>query len=183
MAPNDIDHLQALLARVFAFSPADLAVNRMGMMSDAQKTRITQTHSANCQTAWQIFALIFSLGLLGFTAAMISSEYPLMESLFIYFGFTAFWGLIVWAFMVYQRQQIQRTLRQGDVQLVAGQIQLFTERSGRVQHRYFCIGRHKFRLDNYAHFAALQKSGITGREATMYVSSPWRSLLSVLLQA
>ena len=183
MAQDDIANLQAVLARVFEFSPADLAANRMGMMSDAQKTRITQAHSANCRTAWQIFALIFGLGLLGFTAAMIRSGYPIVESLLIYCGFTAFWGLMVWAFMIYQRQQIQRTLRQGDVQPVAGQIRLTTERSGRVQHRYFCIGMHKFRIDNYAHFATLQQSGIAGREAIMYVSSPWRSLLSVLLQA
>ena len=183
MAANDIAHLQAVLARVFEFSPADLAANRMGLMSDAQKARITQTHDANCRMAWVIFALIFGLGFLGFSAEMIRTGNMGGQSLLMYFGVTGFFGLMVGACVFYHRQQLQQTLRQGNVQPVVGQIRLTTERSEGTQSRYFCVDGHKFRIDKYTHFAALQKSGIAGREAVMYISSPWRSLLSVVLQA
>ncbi|WP_204137677.1 hypothetical protein [Halomicronema sp. CCY15110] len=183
MAANDIAHLQAVLARVFEFSPADLAANRMGMISDAQKARMTHTYDANCRMAWVIFALIFGLGFLGFSADMIRNENLGVDTVLIYFGVTACWGLIVWAFILYHGHQLQRTLRQGNVQPVAGQIQLWTERSEGMRSRYFCVGGYKFRMDNYTDFSALQKSGIAGRAAILYVSYPNRSLLSVLLQA
>lgn len=183
MAPNDIDDLQAVLARIFEFSPADITANRLGMISDAQKARITQTHDVNCRMAWEIFALVFGLGFLGFSADMIRTGNLGVESLLIYFWLTAFFGLIVWACILYHQHQLQQTLRQGSVQPVVGHIRLLTERSERMQSRYFCVGSHKFRIDHYADFATLQKSGIAGREAMLYISSPKRSLLSVALQA
>jgi hypothetical protein len=183
MAANDLDHLQAVLARVFEFSPADLAANRMGLISDAQKARITQKHDANCRIAWQIFTLIFGLGFLGFSADMIRNENLGVDTVLLYLGATAFWGSVVWAFIIYHRLQMQRTLQEGNVKPVAGQIQLWTERSERAQSRYFGVGSHKFRIDNYKDFATLQRSGLAGREATLYVAYPKHSLLSVLLQA
>lgn len=183
MAPNDIDDRQAVLARVFEFSPTDITANCMGLISDAQKARMTHTHDANCRTAWVIFALIFGLGFLGFSADMMRSGNLGVESLLMYFWFTASFGLMVWAFILYYRHQLQRTLRQGSVQPVVGQIRLLTERSEGTQSRYFCVGSHKFRIGNYTDWATLQKSGLAGREVTLYVSYPKRSVLSVLLQA
>ncbi|MEL7505155.1 MAG: hypothetical protein AAFN18_22105, partial [Cyanobacteria bacterium J06554_6] len=100
-----------------------------------------------------------------------------------YFGVTAFFGLIVWAFIFYYRHQMKRTVRQGSAQRVEGKIQLVTERGERMQSRYFCVGNHRFRIDRYKHFVVLQQSGVTGRQAIMYVSSPRHGLLSVVLQA
>ena len=183
MAQNEMSHLQAVLAEVFEFSQADIAANRKGQLSAAQRERITNKHYANSRFAWELFFIIFGLGLLGFSAEMIRTGNMGMKSLLTYFGVTAFFGLIVWAFILYYRHQMKRTLRQGSAQPVEGKIQLVTERGERMQSRYFCIGNHRFRIDRYKHFVALQQSGVAGRKATMYVSSPWHSLLCVILQA
>jgi hypothetical protein len=182
MAQHDISHLQALLAEVFEFSPADIAANRRGEISAAQKARITSSHDASRRVAWEIFTIIFGLGLLGFSAEMIRTGNMGVKSLLTYFGVTAFFGLIVRAFILYYRHQIKQTLREGTAQPVEGNIQLITERGERMQSRYFCVGTHRFRIDNYQHFAVLQQSGVAGHKAVMYVSSPWHGLLSVVLQ-
>jgi hypothetical protein len=183
MTQNEMSNLQAILAEVFEFSPADIAANRMGEISAAQRERITNKHYANCRVAWEVFVIIFGLGLLGFSAEMIRTGNMGMRSLLTYFGVTAFFGLIVWAFILYYRYQLKRTLREGSARPVEGKIQLITERSERMQSRYFCVGNHRFRLDQYKHFVTLQQSGVAGRKAIMYVASPWHGLLSVVLQA
>ena len=183
MVQNDISSLQAVLAEVFGFSSADIVANRKGELSLTQRERITSKHYADCRFAWILFAIIFGLGLLGFSAEMIRTENMNGRSLLTYFGVTAFFGLILWAFILYYRWQMKRTLREGNVQLVEGNIHLITERVEKTQVRYFCIGRHRFRIDKYRHFVLLQQSGIAGREAILYVSAPWRSVLSVVLRA
>jgi hypothetical protein len=182
MVQNDISHLQAVLAAVFEFSSADIAANRRGEISAAQKARIARSHHAHRRVAWEIFAIIFGLGLLGFSAEMIRTGNMGVKALLTYFAVTAFFGLIVQAFIFYYRHQMKRTLREGSAQLVEGSIQLITERGERMQSRYFCVGNHRFRLDNYRHFAALQQSGVAGRNAIIYVAFPWHELLSVVLQ-
>jgi hypothetical protein len=62
-------------------------------------------------------------------------------------------------------------------------IRLITKRDGRLLLRYFCVGSHQFKIDNYKYFTLLEQSAVAGQEAIMYVSSPWRSVLSVVLQA
>ena len=183
MIQNERSNLQAILAEVFEFSPADIAANRTGEISTAQKARITSTHYANSRVAWELFFIIFGLGLLGFSAEMIRTGNMGVKSLLTYFGVTAFFGLIVWAFILYYRHQMKRTLWEGSAQLVEGKIQLITERGEKMQSRYFCVGNHRFRIDEYKHFIVLQQSGVAGRRAIMYVSSPWHDLLSVVLQA
>ena len=183
MTQNEISNLQAILAEVFEFSPADIAANRRGEISAAQKARITSNHYANTRIIWELFTIIFGLGLLGFSAEMIRTGNMGVKSLLTYFGVTAFFGLIVWAFISYYRYQIKRTLRAGSAQPVEGKIRLITERREKTQSRYFCVGNHRFSIDRYKHFIALQQSGIAGRKAIMYVSSPWHGLLlSVVLQ-
>lgn len=183
MAQNDISSLQAVLAEVFTFSSADIAANRKGELSLPQRERISSKHYADCRVAWIIFAIIFGLGLLGFSAEMIRTGNMNANSLLTYVGITTFFGLIVWAFILYYRWQMKRTLREGNVQLVEGNIHLLTERVEKTQVRYFCIGRHRFRIDEYRHFVLLQQSGVAGRDAILYVSAPWRSVLSVELRA
>ncbi|NEQ42131.1 MAG: hypothetical protein F6K00_00640 [Leptolyngbya sp. SIOISBB] len=182
MIQNERSNLQAILAEVFEFSPADIAANRAGEISAAQKARITNTHYANSRAAWELFFIIFGLGLLGFSAEMIRTENMGVKSLLTYFGVTAFLGLIVWAFILYYRHQMKRTLRAGSAQLVEGTIQLITERGEKTQSRYFCVCNHRFRIDKYEHFVVLQQSGVAGRQVIAYVSSPWHDLLSVILQ-
>ena len=183
MIQNEGSDLQAILAEVFEFSPADILANRTGEISAAQKARITKTHYANSRAAWELFFIIFGLGLLGFSAEMIRRGNMGVKALLTYFGVTAFFGLIVWAFIFYYRHQMKRTLREGRAQLVEGTIQLITERGEKTQSRYFCVDNHRFRIDEYKHFVALQQSGVTGRKVIAYVSSPWHDLLSVVLQA
>lgn len=183
MNQNERSDRQAILAEIFEFSPADIAANRRGEISVAQKERIASTHYADSRAAWELFFLIFGLGLLGFSADMIRTGNMGVRSLLTYFGVTAFFALIVWAFIRYNRHKMTRTFWEGSVQVVEGEIQLITERSEKIQHRYFCIGHHRFRIDEYKKFVALQKSGVVGQRAIMYVSYPWHSLLSVVLQA
>mgnify|MGYP001797084907 FL=1 len=183
MIHNERSNPQAILAEVFEFSPADIAVNRTGEISAAQKARITKTHYVNSRAAWELFFIIFGLGLLGFSAEMIRTGNMGVKSLLTYFGVTAFFGLIVWAFILYYRHQMKRTLREGSAQLVEGTIQLITERGEKTQIRYFCVCNHRFRVDKYEHFVALQQSGVAGRKVVAYVSAPWHDLLSVVLQA
>lgn len=183
MTRDDMSHRQAVLAEIFEFSPTDIAANRIGKMSTAQKSRIAHAHYANTQTAWIVFAIIFGLGLLGFSAEMIRTGNMGAQSLLTYFGVTAFFGFVVGAVILYYRHQTKRTLRQGSVQPVEGKIQLTTERSERLLVRYFGIGRHRFRIDQYQHFVMLQQSGVAGQNAIMYVSAPLPSVLSVVLQA
>ncbi|MEL7494018.1 MAG: hypothetical protein AAGJ95_08655 [Cyanobacteria bacterium J06554_11] len=99
MAQNEMSNLQAVLAEVFEFSQADIAANRKGQLSAAQRERITHKHYANSRFAWELFFIIFGLGLLGFSAEMIRTGNMGMKSLLTYFGVTAFFGLIVWAFI------------------------------------------------------------------------------------
>ena len=51
MIQNEGSDLQAILAEVFEFSPADILANRMGEISAAHKARITKTHYANSRAA------------------------------------------------------------------------------------------------------------------------------------
>jgi hypothetical protein len=178
-----MSNLQAALAEVFEFSPADIAANRQGRLSAAQRERITSKHYADSRLAWVVFAIIFGLGLIGFSAEMIRTENMGAKSLLIYFGVTAFFGSIVWTFILYYRHQLKRTLREGNAQPVKGKIQLTTERSERLLQRYFWVGNQRFRIDRYDHFVLLQQSGVAGREAILYVSAPWRGPLSVVVQA
>jgi hypothetical protein len=183
MAQNEMSNLQAILTKVFVFSPADIAANRTGRISAAQKARITSKHYANSRFAWVAFAIIFGLGLIGGSADMIRTGNMGVKFLLMYFGVTAFFGLIVWAFILYYRHQMKCTLREGSVQSVKGKIQLITERAERTTLRYFCVGNHRFKIDRYDHFVLLQQSDVAGLEARVYFSAPWQELLSVVLQA
>ena len=80
MIQNEITNLQAILAEVFEFSPADIAANRTGEISTAQKARITSTYYANSRVAWELFFIIFGLGLLGLSTEMIRNGYMGVKS-------------------------------------------------------------------------------------------------------
>ena len=178
---QDTSEQQAVLAELFEFAPADIDANRRGELSVAQKERIKSKHYANSRIAWIIFAIIFGLGLFGFSAEMIRIGRAEIASWLIYLGVMGFWALVVWGVIQYFRYQMNRTLQDGTVQQVNGKIHLFTERGERMMHRYFSVGKHRFRIDNYPHFNLLQQSGVAGREATLYIAKPAGSLLSVQL--
>ncbi len=183
MTQNEMSNLQAILAKVFEFSPTDIADNRRGKLSAAQRERITAKHYANSRFAWVAFAIIFWLGLLGFSAEMMRTGNMGVKSLLMYFGATAFFGLIVWAFILHYRHQMKRTLREGNVHSVRGKIQIIGERGEKLTHWYFCVGNQRFEIDRSDHRILLQQSGVAGREAIMYFSAPWHGLLSVVLRA
>ncbi|MEM7737783.1 MAG: hypothetical protein AAF267_18550, partial [Deinococcota bacterium] len=182
MNQNETSDPQAVLAEVFEFSAADIAANSRGNLSAAQKARMTRKHHADARAARSIFVIIFGLGLLGFSAEMIRIGNMGVRSVLTYFLVMAFFGFIAWGFILHNRHQLSCTLREGNAQPVKGEIQLITKRSERAQVRYFCVGSHRFRIDGYLHFVLLQNSGVAGREAIVYVSAPWYSVLSVVLQ-
>ena len=183
MTQNEITDLQAMLAEIFEFLPEDIAANRTGKLSIAQRERITSKHYANSRLAWGAFTIIFGLGLLGFSAEMIRIGNMGVKALLMYFGVTAFFGLVVWAFILYYRDQMKRTLEEGRAEFVQGKIRIIGERGEKLMHWYFCIGNQRFEIDRYDHRVLLQESGVVGREAGVYFSTPWHGLLSVVLQA
>jgi hypothetical protein len=183
MAQNEISNQQAILAEVFGFSPEDIAANRTGKISPAQRARITSKHYANSRFAWVVFAAVFGLGLLGFSAEMIRTENMGVKTLLLYLGVTACFGLIVWVFILYHRHRMKRTLRKGKVQSVKGTIRITGEQREKLTHWYVCVGDHRFEIDRSDHRILLQQSGVGGREAWAYFSVPWRGLLSIVVQA
>jgi hypothetical protein len=182
MSRNETADPQAILAEVFAFSQADIVANRRRELSAAQRARIARKHHADVRLVRGVFVTIFGVGLLGFSADRIRHEDMNVRSLLIYFGVMAFFACIVGASMLFNRYRLNRTLREGSVQPVEGKIQLITKRDGRLLMRYFCVGSQRFKIDNYAHFTLLEQSGVAGQEAIMYVTTPWRSVLSVVLK-
>ncbi len=182
MLPNETANLQAILAEVFAFSPEDVAANRMGKLSATQRERMAAKHHANSRFAWVAFAIIFGLGLLGFSAEMMRTGNLGAKSLLMYSGLAALFGLIVWGFILYYRRQLKRTLREGNVYAVRGEIQIIMERGEKLMHWYFCVGNQRFEIDRSDHRILLQQCGVAGREAIVYFSAPWHGLLSVVLQ-
>lgn len=181
MTVTDTHNLQAVLAEVFTFSPDDLAANRQGRLSAAQRERITRKHAGNVRAAWVIFAIVFGLGFVGFSAEMIRTANFTLNTILTYAALTAFFALIVWAYTTYDGRRMNRTLQEAHPQRVEGVIQLIVERSERTQVRYFCIDGQRFRIDAYSHFVALQEADAAGQEAIAYLSVPWRSVLSVEL--
>jgi hypothetical protein len=71
MNQNETFDPQAILAEVFEFSPADIAANRKGNLSAAQKARMTRKHHADARAARNIFVIVFVMGFLGFSVEMI----------------------------------------------------------------------------------------------------------------
>lgn len=183
MNHDELSKLQALLAEVFEFSPTDIAANRTGKISRAQRARMARKHYANSRLAWVSFAIIFGLGLLGASAEMIRLGHFGANFLQVYFGVTALFGLIVWAFVLHSRHRMRRTLREGNVRSARGSIQIIGVRVEKLTHWYFCVGNHRFEIDRSDHRILLQQSGVAGREGTVHFSVPWKDLLSVVLSA
>ncbi|MFG0268138.1 MAG: hypothetical protein ACF8AM_23725 [Rhodopirellula sp. JB055] len=179
---DDLSKRQAALETVFGFSQADLAANRSGELSAAQKDRISKAHDANSRLAWVAFSIVFGVAFLGFCAEMLRTSAFGVRSLSAYVGVTVFFGLILWGFILSHRYKMKRTLRDGKTFSVKGKIQLFTMRHEKLLHRYFCIDGHRFQIERYSHFALLKQSGLAGQEAIMYVSTPRKAVQSVELK-
>ena len=173
---------QALLAAVFDFSSSDIAANRAGSFSQEQKQRMLSTHHRNSRFAWIAFGLIFGLGLVGFSAETIRNDEMGAESLLAYFALTAFFGGVVWMGILYFRRQMKRTLGKGKVKSVQGTIQVVGMRIEKLTHWYFCVGNRKFRIDRSDHRVRLQQSDLVGRDALVFYSSPWKGVLSVVVE-
>lgn len=181
MAKDDTSDLQGILMKVLDFSDADVAANRQGRLSKAQQQRMRDKHHSNARVARVIFSIVFGLGLCGFSAEMIRVGTFGVRSLSLFVGVMVFLGLVVWGFIRYDRCKLRRTLRDGGVQRVEGEIWVLAEWYEKTMVRYLCVGRHRFRIERYIDFASIRESGIEGRKAVAFVSTPWRSLLSVEL--
>ncbi|MEM6428291.1 MAG: hypothetical protein AAF708_03555 [Deinococcota bacterium] len=183
MNQNEPSDPQAILAEVFEFSPADIAANCKGNLSAAQQARMMRKHQADARAARSIFIVIFVIGLLGWSAEAIRTGEMSVRTVLTYCLVMAFLGFIAWGMMLYNRHKLNRTLQQGSAQLVEGKIWLIKKRSGKTHTKHFCVGCHQYQINEYKHWALLEQSGVAGRDATAYVSAPWRSVLSVVLQA
>ena len=183
MASSEISELQAILYDVFEFSNEDIKANRIGKMSEAQKACIFKKHRANSRFAWVAFSTVFSIGFVGGSVDMIRTEKMGVEFLLMYLGVTMFFAVIVWAFIVYYRRQMETTLREENIQSVRGKIKIICVRGEKLMHWYFSVGHYRFQIERGDHRILLQQSGVVGREAEVYFSLPRQDLLSVVLQA
>ncbi|EMI56155.1 hypothetical protein [Rhodopirellula sallentina] len=179
---DDLSKRQAVLETVFGFSQSDLVANQSGELSAAQKKRVSSKHYANSRFAWVAFTVIFGVGFLGFCADMLRTGTFGIHSLSVYVGVTVFFGLILWGFILYYRNQMKRTLWDGKIFPVKGRIQLFTMRHEKLLHRYFGVDDHRFQIERYDYFELLRQSGLAGQEAIMYVSTPRKAIQSVELK-
>lgn len=179
MSQHELSRQVRVLAQAFNFSPEDVAANRAGNLTAAQMERITHKHHKTTRMVWVLFGSIFGVGLLGFSASMIHSENFGVKTMLIFVGVTVFFGMIAWAFILFNRYLMKRTFQEGSVHSVKGKFWLIAERNERSIVRYVAVGKYRFRIDRYSDFDLLQKSGIVGQEVIMYISAPWRGLLSV----
>jgi len=173
--------MQAVLASVFVFSVEDLSSNRLGRISAEQKFRMQKNNTANNRFAWGVFAAIFGVGFLGFSAAIIQNDEMGIDALPWYFVAVGFFALILWANMLFHQYRLKRTHEKGIARAVSGTISLYSKRVERSTNYYFTINGQRFQIEQFKQFNALKKEELAGQEATMYISSPWKSILSVEL--
>jgi hypothetical protein len=73
------DSVKDVLCQVFEFTEADIAANRDGELSEAQKQRMERKHLDDSRMAW-IGLLIFAvIGFFGSTAAAVNEGIPLLQ--------------------------------------------------------------------------------------------------------
>jgi hypothetical protein len=172
---------QAALASVFEFSVEDLSSNQLGRISAEQKTRMQQNNTSNNRFAWGAFATIFGIGFLGFSAAIIQNDEMGIDALPWYFVAVGFFALILWANILFHQYRLKRTHEKGIARAVSGTISLYSKRVERTTNYYFAINGQRFQIEQFKQFDAMKKEELAGQEATMYISSPWKSILSVEL--
>ncbi|MEZ5584123.1 MAG: hypothetical protein R3F37_16500 [Candidatus Competibacteraceae bacterium] len=173
---------QAALASAFMFSPADLSSNRVGRMSAEQKFRLQKNNTSNNRFAWGVFAAIFGIGFLGFSGAIIQEEIGI-DAIPWYFVTVGFFALILWTNILFHQYRLKRTLNKGVAKPVSGKISLYSKRAERTTNHYFSINGQEFQLDlvKIGQSIALKRANVAGQKATMYISSPFKSVLSVEL--
>lgn len=176
-APN----LQALLAKTFEFSEQDIAANQSGRMTPNQWERMVTKHYANTRLAWVALAVIFGIGFIGFFAEMVRLGTLDAFAMQVFLGMAVLFCAITGLGVVYYRRQLKRTLIKNDVQTVSGAIAIIAVRVEKLITWYFCVGQVRFRIEKARHRIQLQQSGIEGRQATAYYSTPWVEVLSVQL--
>jgi len=174
---------QAALATAFVFSPDDLTTNRLGRISVEQKSLMQKNNTSNTRFAWGVFTAIFGIGFLGFSGAIIQNNEMGIDALPWYFILVGFFALALWAFILFHQYRLKRTLEKGVARSVSGTINLYSARGEKTTNYYFSINGHKFQLDlvRFGQFNTLKRSNVAGQEATMYISTPWKSILSVEL--
>lgn len=172
---------QAALASVFVFSMEDLSSNQLGRISVEQKSRMHKNNTSNTKFAWGVFTAIISIGFFGFLAGIIQNDEMQIDALLWYFVAVGFFALILWAGTLFHQHRLKCTLEKGIARSVRGIISLYSERVERSTNYYFSINNHRFEIVEFRQFNALKKQGVVGYEATMYISSPWKSILSVEL--
>ncbi|MEM9303093.1 MAG: hypothetical protein AAGE01_13335 [Pseudomonadota bacterium] len=170
-----------VLRSVFKFTDDDLAANQAGAITAAQLARISEDHHRKSRTAWQLSAGILGIGLFGFTAALTQEGYTVVNAVLLYLGFATFIASIVFGFVRYFRWKLQRTVRNGRIRTVEDRVWLVVERNNKTQSRFLRVGRNDFRLSDHGHLL-LEKAGVNGRKATVFMSSPWKSVLSLVLE-
>jgi len=171
------DSVKDVLCQVFDFTDADIAANRNGELSDAQKQQMERKHYDDSRMAW-IGLLIFAvIGFFGSSAAAVNEGIPLLQ---MWGGLTitiVFIGAFLWLILMYNRAQMYRTIRDGALQKVRGRIRLVREGHKPASY-YFCVGSQRFTIFQHDYFV-LNQAEVTNHEVVVYYTTRWRTILSI----
>ena len=171
------DSVKDALCQVFEFTDADIAANRNGELSDAQKQRMERKHHDDSRMTW-IGLLIFAvIGFFGSTAAAVNEGIPLLQ---MWGGLTitiVCIGAVLLIVLMYNRAQMYHTIRDGALHKVRGRIQLIREGHKPTSY-YFCVGSQRFTIFERDHFL-LNQAEVTNYEVVVYYTTRWRTILSI----
>lgn len=171
------DSVKNTLCQVFEFTNADIADNRKGQMSEAQKQRMKLKHHNDSRILWIGLLIFAAVGLIGSSAAALREGIPLVEMWLGLVITIVFIGGILWIIMTYNRTQMYRTIRDGAFQKVCGRIHLIREGHKPTEY-YFCVGNQKFSIFQ-RDYSLLNQAEVSNHEVVLYYTTRWRYILSI----
>lgn len=177
MKKKKTNPVEDVVCQVFEFTDADIAANRNGEMSEAQKQRMERKHHEDTRMAWMGLLVFSAIGLIGSSAAALHEGIPLLE---MWGGLTitiVFIGAILAIIITYNRVQMYRTIRDGALQKVRGRVQLIREGHKPTSY-YFCVGSQRFSILQRDYFL-LNQADVVNHAVIVYYTTRWRTILSI----
>lgn len=181
MSKNTLSNSQSQLCEVFGFSHEDMVSNQNGLISNDQKMRMKAKQSENEKLAWFGYGFVAGIGLLGVVVTVIKNSEVSINFLWAYLALAAFAAVIIWALFFRHKRKMIATLREGGLHSVKGPIRFISERPGNKTVWFIRVNGVDFEIDNRQHYS-LNKAEVAGKQAEMFISKPYKSLLSLVLR-
>ncbi|WP_129670795.1 hypothetical protein [Candidatus Chloroploca sp. Khr17] len=139
-----------------------------------------EQHQDTIRLTREFFSFIMIIGYLGSGAAALTEGLSLLEMWgWVSFGFLCFSGF-AWAIIFFDRRQLERTLRDGDLAQIRGSLRLVM-RQNKTPSYYFSVGAHEFSIDHAA-YTRLKRGNLDGQQALVYYTRRWRWVLSAAIE-